>query len=65
MRGLFTDDVETVSSVGMVKPLMADGVPNGSMKRSFVSLLVKLSAKSKETGSISAGVKEKRSMALS
>lgn len=51
------------SAVGMLNPLMAADVPNGSMKRSLESALVKLSAKSKETGSMSAGFKENRSMA--
>lgn len=49
----------------MLKPLMAVGVPNGSMNRSLESALVKLSAKSKETGSMSVGFRENRSMALS
>lgn len=60
-----TEESETVSSaVGMLKPLMAVGVPKGSRKRSLESA-VRLSAKSKETGSMSAGFKENRSMALS
>lgn len=53
------------SAVGILNPLMAVGVPNGSMKRSLESALVKLSAKSKETGFMSAGFNENRSMALS
>ena len=57
------DEGETASSVGMVKPLIV-GVPNGSMNKSFVSALV-ISEKSKETGSISTGLTENRSMALS
>lgn len=52
------------SDVGILNPLMAVGVPKGSMKRSLESALV-ISVKSKETGSKSAGFKEKRSMALS
>lgn len=61
-----TEESEMVSSaVGMLNPLMAVGVPKGSMKRSFESGLVRLSPKSKETGSMSAGFREKRSIALS
>ena len=63
---IHTDDRETASSaVGMVNPLIAEGVSNGSRKRSLVSVFVKLSAKSKETGSMSVGVNENKSMALS
>lgn len=61
-----TEESETVSSAaGMVKPLMVVEDPNGSMNRSLVSVLARPSAKSKDIGSISAGARENRSMALS
>lgn len=53
------------SAAGIVKPLIAVGVPNGSMNKSLLSAFVKLSAKSNGTDSISAGFRENRSIALS
>lgn len=58
-----TDDSEAASS-GMLNPLIPE-LANGSLKRSLDSRFVRLSAKSNETGSISVGLMEKRSMALS
>lgn len=60
-----TDDSDTVSSVGIVNPLIAVDAANGSRNKSLVSVFVKPSVKSKATGSISAGVNENRSRALS
>lgn len=48
----------------MLNPLIPE-LANGSLKRSLDSRFVRLSAKSNETGSISVGLMEKRSMALS
>jgi hypothetical protein len=61
-----TEEGKTVSSaVGMLNPLMAVGVPNESITSFLESAMVRLSAKSKETGFMSVGSKENRSMALS
>lgn len=66
LGGRLTDERETLSSAaGMANPLMVLEEPNGSMNWSLVSVLARPSAKSKDIGSMSAGVRENRSIALS
>lgn len=63
---VLTDDIETVSSAaGGMDALIGGAAANGSMNGYLVSVLARLSAKSKHIGSMSAGLSKKRLTASS
>lgn len=65
-RGGLTEETEPASSAaGTVKLLKAVEAANGSMNRSLVSVLARLSGNWKGAGSMSAGVSENKSTVLS
>lgn len=63
---LTDDETEAASSAGiMVKPLKPVEPANGSTKRSLVSVLARPSGNCKETGSMTTGVNENKSIVRS